>query len=146
MGGRNSATHEADMKQHMKWDAVDLSSLPCSMIPNSHQLIDYSTLLPPPTLLPQVLSLNSGYNGLKNVDDLPDTVKTLVMSCPGNPQTSYLQLTSWCARTMMCMCGNGCVEYDPYGGRATRADMGAWEDLGLPAEGACFLTSCFTSL
>ena len=53
----------------------------------------YPSLLPPPPV--QVLVLNSGFNSITGLPSLPDTVKTLVISCPGNPQSSFLHLPPW---------------------------------------------------
>ena len=58
----------------------------------------YLTLITPfsPLAQLQVLVLGSGFNGLQNLESLPDCCRTLVISCPGHPQESHLQINSWC--------------------------------------------------
>ena len=60
----------------------------------------FSFHTPTPLYIPhhtplQVLSLNSGFTRLTNIEELPPSVKTLVINCPGNAQSSYLELNSW---------------------------------------------------
>eukprot|EP00955_Chlamydomonas_euryale_P012675 136694-Chlamydomonas_euryale.AAC.1 len=43
----------------------------------------------------QVLVLGAGFSGLSNLGMLPETVKTLVISCPGHPSESHLSLPTW---------------------------------------------------
>jgi hypothetical protein len=43
----------------------------------------------------KVLVLSSGFNSIVNVELLPDSCCTLVVSCPGHPQESHLEMPAW---------------------------------------------------